>query len=158
MAFDLNDPSWLWYSALLHWASRGGDLSRCADLVREGVAIPGEHAATFADILAGLVVPKSTRGGASPARQLNKYLRDIELRGEFSFRLHERRCALYEATGRRKLVSGSLREQVAAELAAEMVFCYPGLPKKLTTEEVIEIVKRSPKGMAQSFDELVRRT
>ena len=127
----------------------------CAELVRRGVAIPNEYAATFADILIGQVVPKSSRGGRGPALQRAKRLRDGYLRATFTLMLQDRRAELLESSGKRKSPAGDLRELIASEMAPQLKFAIEGLPSVMRADEILSIVNRRNKVV--SFDDLVQR-
>ena len=86
---DISSPETLWAGALWYWAARGGDLSRCVGLLRDGVPIPQDCARAFADILEGKIAPRSALGGPSPESQLRTLHRDLQVRMFFDLFLYE---------------------------------------------------------------------
>lgn len=141
--FDLNSPEVQWAGALWTWAARGGDLSQCLALLREGVPLPADCAGAFADVIEGRIVPRSTLGGPSQARQARTESRDRQVRMAFDLFLYEEQ-ETFDAPLKRMRT----RDQ-AAEALAEV------LSPAMTADQVLKIVNRGNRTRFKFFDELV---
>lgn len=150
-ALDFDAPAIQWAGALWEWADSGGDLAQIAALLREGVPLPPEHAVTLADILEGKCRPRTPKGGPSAARQRSKAKRDEALRLVFPVLLAEVRA---ERGARR----GGDTRRAAAERLAALHFVAPGLPRRLTADQILRIVEaRAAPRRWRAFADLIER-